>query len=277
MKSRLSHIAAMCLLLSMYVVAAPQPAALKLYVFDCGMVALDSLAMFNLKPGESDVRELFVPCYLIQHDKGLLFFDGGLPKAIADAGAPVTSPGSSVKYDRWIMDQLAQMGIASADITYTAFSHLHFDHAGAANNLAAGTVLMQQAEWDVAFEPGREHVDPRLFDGLKQAKLQLLNGDHDVFGDGSVRLIYTPGHTPGHQSLWVDLQNTGPVVLSGDLYHTRANRELRRSPTFNYNVEDTLASMDRVEKLLQDTGAMLWIEHDKALADTLKKAPEYYD
>lgn len=268
----MKYVAGLLLLFSLPAFAGP-----KLYVFDCGIAGLDSLAMFNLKPGESSVKELFVPCYLIKHDKGMLFFDGGLPKAIADAGGPVTSPGSSVKYDRWIIDQLAQMGVVPADITYTAFSHLHFDHSGAANNVAAGTVLMQQAEWDAAFQPGRDHVDPRLFEGLKQARLQLLNGDHDVFGDGSVRLIYSPGHTPGHQSLWIDLENTGPVMLSGDLYHTRANRELRRVPTFNYSAEQTLASMDKVEKLLAETGATLWIEHDKELADTLKKAPQYYD
>jgi len=266
------YIAGLFLLFSLQAAAGP-----RVYVFDCGTVAMDSLAMFNLKPEESDVRELFVPCYLIKHDKGMLFWDGGLPKAMADAGAPVTAPGSTVTYDRWIIDQLAQMGVAPADITHTAFSHLHFDHSGAANYVAAGTVLMQQAEWDAAFEPGRDHVDPRLFEGLKQAKLQMLDGDHDVFGDGSVRIIYSPGHTPGHQSLLVDLENTGPIVLSGDLYHTRANRALRRVPSFNFNEQQTLASMDKVEKLLADTGATLWIEHDKALADSLKKAPAYYD
>lgn len=268
----MKYIAGLLLLVSLHAAAGP-----KLYVFDCGTAGMDSLAMFNLKPEESNVRELFVPCYLIRHEKGLLFFDAGLPKAIADAGGPVTSPGSTVKYDRWIIDQLAQMGIKPADITFTAFSHLHFDHAGAANDVAEGTVLMQQAEWDAAFEPGREHVDPRLFEGLKQAKLQLLNGDHDVFGDGSVRLVYTPGHTPGHQSLLVVLENTGPIMLSGDLYHTQANRELRRVPTFNFDAQQTLASMDKMDKLLAQTGATLWIEHDKALADSLKKAPAYYD
>ena len=266
------YLAGLCLLFSVHAVAGP-----KLYVFDCGNVHMDSLEMFNLKPEESSVRELFVPCYLIQHEKGTLIFDTGLPKAIADAGQPVASPGSTVKYDRWIMDQLQQMGINPADITYTAYSHLHFDHAGAANNLAAGTVLMQQVEWDSAFEPGHSYVDPRLFEGLKQAKLQLLNGDHDMFGDGSVRLIYTPGHTPGHQSLLVDLDNTGPILLSGDLYHTQANRQLHRVPGFNFSAEQTLASMDKVDALLKETGATLWIEHDKALADSLKKAPAYYD
>lgn len=120
-------------------------------------------------------------------------------------------------------------------------------------------------------------MDTSLFDGLKGAKITFIDGDHDVFGDGSVRLIYAPGHTAGHQVLLVSLENSGKLLLSGDLYHTRANRALRRVPTFNVDPEQTLASMDKVEKLLVDESAVLWIEHDKALADTLKKAPLYYD
>lgn len=249
----------------------------KLYVFDCGTVSLDSLDMFNIKANESSVRELFVPCYLIEHADGLLFWDGGLPKAVADAEGIQTIEGGTMVYERWILDQLADMHITPAGLTYVAYSHLHFDHAGAANDLIASTVIMQKSEWDTAFEEGHEFVDTTLFDGLKQANLKFIDGDHDVFGDGSVRLIYAPGHTPGHQVLWVDLENMGPLVLSGDLYHTRANRELRRAPKFNYDADQTFVSMDKVEKLLAETGATLWIEHDKALADTLKKAPAYYD
>jgi glyoxylase-like metal-dependent hydrolase (beta-lactamase superfamily II) len=264
---------ALCLLaFSIQVTAGP-----KLYVFDCGTVQMDSLEMFNIKPEESDVRELFVPCYLIRHKDGILFWDGGLPESVVGSAPGASASGPTMQYDKWIIDQLADMGISPADITHAAYSHLHFDHAGAANEVAANTVLMQQAEWDKAFEEGHGFVDTRLFEGLKQADLQLIEGDYDIFGDGSVQLIYTPGHTPGHQSLLVMLENTGPVVLSGDLYHTQANRKLRRVPTFNYNVEQTLASMDKMDALLAEKGASLWIEHDKALADTLKKAPAYYD
>ena len=75
----------------------------------------------------------------------------------------------------------------------------------------------------------------------------------------------------------MSLENSGNILLSGDLYHTRANRALRRVPTFNTDAEQTLASMEKVEQLLKETNAVLWIEHDKALADTLKMAPQYYD
>ena len=116
-----------------------------------------------------------------------------------------------------------------------------------------------------------------MFDGLKDADVKFLQDDHDVFGDGSVTLIYAPGHTTGHQVLLLEMENTGKLMLSGDLYHTRANRRLRRAPTFNVDAEQTFESMDKVEKILKETGATLWIEHDKALADGLKKAPLYYD
>tara|TARA_R110002049_G_scaffold70521_16_gene182161 strand:+ start:6007 stop:6825 length:819 start_codon:yes stop_codon:yes gene_type:complete len=257
--------------------SAAAGAAPKLYVFDCGTVQLDDLAMFNIKPDESDVRELFVPCYIIRHDDGILFWDGGLPNSVVGSEPAAPGAGPTMQYERWIIDQLADMGLSPADITYAAYSHLHFDHSGAANALVENTVLMQRAEWKSAFDEDREFVDSSSYEGLKEADVKFIDGDYDVFGDGSVQIIYTPGHTPGHQSLLVMLEKTGPIVLSGDLYHTRANRTLRRVPTFNDNVEQTLQSMDKIDSVLADTGATLWIEHDKALADTLKKAPAYYD
>jgi N-acyl homoserine lactone hydrolase len=270
----MKYLAGFLLFLSVQALAGPQ-----LYVFDCGGTRLKNLDMFNIKAEESSVRELFIPCYVIKHEKGVLLWDAGLPKAIADAGAPITdeASGSTTYYKRWIIDQLKDIGLTPADIDYASYSHLHFDHAGAANDLVANTVILQKAEWDSAFSPEPGYVNPALISALKTAQLKLIEGDYDVFGDGSVRMISSPGHTPGHQSLLLMLENTGPVMLSGDLYHTRANRALRRVPTFNYNAEQTLQSMDKVEKLLADTKATLWIEHDKELADTLKKAPAYYD
>lgn len=265
-------LATVLLLISTQVYAGP-----RLYVFDCGLISLDSLEMFGLEDHESSVRELFVPCYLVKHEKGLLLWDGGLPKSVADVDGPVVGEGSTTNYERWIVDQLADMGIAPADVTHAAYSHLHFDHAGAANAFASSEVIMQQSEWDAAFGETAAFVDTSLFEGLKGANINFIDGDYDVFGDGTVQLIYAPGHTPGHQTLLVSLENSGRILLSGDLYHTRANRDLRRVPTFNVDADQTIKSMEKVEKLLVETKAELWIEHDKALADTLKLAPQYYD
>jgi glyoxylase-like metal-dependent hydrolase (beta-lactamase superfamily II) len=249
----------------------------KLYVFDCGSIAIGDVTMFDLKPEETPVREIFVPCYLIEHEKGSLIFDTGLPLTVAGKGQVKLEDGGSFLYERSIVDQLAAMGIQPSDITYAAFSHLHADHAGGANAFAGSNVLMQKAEWDSALAGNPEFEPSAVFEKLRQAKLTIIEGDYDVFGDGSVKLVYAPGHTPGHQALLVELAKTGPVMLSGDLYHFRESRAARRVPKFNFDAPMTLKSMDKVEALIKQTGATLWIEHDKALADTLKKAPQFYD
>lgn len=268
----MKYLAGVLIFISTQVFAGP-----KLYVFDCGLLNLNSLEIFNLTEGESSVREMFVPCYLIEHKNGRLLWDGGLPKSVAEAEGPVSMISGTMVYKRWIVDQLADMNIKPGDVTHVAYSHLHFDHVGAANFFAESNVIMQREEWDAAFGSESEVVDTTLFDGLKVENISFINGDYDVFGDGSVKLIYAPGHTPGHQVLLIAMENTGQVLLSGDLYHTRANRRLRRAPTFNYDEEQTLQSMTKVEQLLAETGATLWIEHDKALAETLKIAPQFYD
>lgn len=269
------------LLLAGAAAGAETPEALKLYVFDCGAIRFDDVASFGLSNQETPVRELFVPCYLIEHGSGddvrRLLFDAGLPPDIAGQGEVEPEPGMRLAYARSLEDQLSDLGLAPADVELVAFSHLHFDHVGSANLFAASTLLIQAPD----FEAGFDDPDPRLFPmplyaALKESPRVLLNGDHDVFGDGRVRLISAPGHTPGHQTLLLDLEETGPVLLSGDLYHFRESRALRRVPVFNSDADQTLASMTRIEALLEAEGATLWIEHDKTLADTLRKAPAFY-
>ena len=198
------------------VFAAGASAAPRLYVFDCGVLNLTDadIPQFNLSPDETPVRDLFVPCYLIEHEDGRLLWDGGLPLSVAEADGPVPVGAGSMSYERSVVDQLADMDLTPADIDYAAYSHLHFDHAGVANVFIESNVLMQQTEWDGAFASDQAYIDTSLFDGLKEAKVTMLTGDHDVFGDGSVKIIYAPGHTPGHQVLLVELENTGPVLLS---------------------------------------------------------------
>jgi len=104
-----------------------------------------------------------------------------------------------------------------------------------------------------------------------------LEGDYDVFGDGSVTIIATPGHTPGHQSLLVKLPKNGALVLSGDAVHFKSNWDNRGVPSGNTDKEKTLSSMQRISDLLAKEKAQLWINHDKAQRDTLKMAPDYYD
>ena len=251
----------------------------KLYIFDCGYLAFNDVTAFGISNDDTDVREMFVPCYLVEHEQGTLFWDAGLPLAIAGLPATTDIRGVTTEYKRSVVDQLEEIGHPPESIDKVAFSHFHFDHAGAANAFKDSELLIQQTEYDAAFKHADQNpvFDPALYNELADSVKTILNGDYDVFGDGSVMIISAPGHTPGHQTLLIDMENTGKIMLSGDLYHFEFSRTHRRTPDFNTDKAETLRSMEKVENLLQEVGATLWIEHNMALAKTLKKSPEYYD
>lgn len=182
----------------------------------------------------------------------------------------------TMRYERSLVDQLGDLDLTPADIDYVAFSHLHFDHVGSAAAFQGAEHLIQSAEYQAGFVDRLEVYETSLFEPLADSPRRTLEGDHDVFGDDSVRLISTPGHTPGHQALLVRLEEPGPVVLSGDMYHFRLSRKDQRVPVFNTDAAATRESMVKLEALLEAEAAELWIEHDQALADTLRLAPSYY-
>ena len=131
--------------------------------------------------------------------------------------------------------------------------------------------MIQGAEYDWAMtQPAKPAFAPTQ-------TIEKLTGDRDVFGDGSVMILSTPGHTPGHQALLVLLQKSGPIVLSGDAVHFQDNWEHRRVPGMNTNREQTLASMQRIATLLEARKAQLWINHDKAQSAQLRYAPAFYE
>jgi len=254
----------------------------RLYVLDCGSIQFTDIAAFGLTNEETPVRKLVVPCYLIHHPEGTLLWDAGLPASLAGNSNPVPMPGGggTVIYERSLEAQLKDLGFATQDIDKIAFSHMHFDHTGSANLFTNSQMLIQQAEFTAAFKEAEKFEGvfvPELYSEMADARRRILNGDLDVFGDGSVQIISAPGHTPGHQVLQLMLSNSGPLILSGDLYHFRFSRENRRTPVFNYNAEQTLQSMDKVEALVKQLGAEFWIQHDTALYKTLRQSPAYYD
>ena len=251
----------------------------RLYVFDCGLIRHDDITNYGLKNTDTEVRELFVPCYLIENGEQRLLWDGGLPLEFVGRTDFEVLEGAYVTYEVSLIEQLAAMGLSPDDIDYIAFSHFHLDHVGAGNAFVNSHLLIQRTEHEAAFEHAEDNeiFDPTLYDKLADAETTLLDGDHDVFGDGKVWIISAPGHTPGHQVLYLELANTGRVVLSGDLYHFEKSRELGAVPEFNTDPEQTRQSFARVDRLLDETGATLWIEHSKALADSLNKAPAFYD
>ena len=261
--------------------AAATDASVQLYVFNCGDFRFPSVENFSIGDDETTVRELVVPCYIIDHPRGTLLWDGGLPSAIANISGWQRDPetGVQVRMQQTLQSQLLEMdlGFDLTSINLAAFSHIHYDHVGVANELTNAKWLVQRGDYEVVAKGGTVPAyDPALLAEIKKRPTQVLDGDYDVFGDGKVRLISATGHTPGHQVLYVELADFGPLMLSGDLYHFRLSRDQRRVPMFNVDKNQTLAAMDKVEALVAETGATFWIEHDVALFETLKLAPNFY-
>jgi glyoxylase-like metal-dependent hydrolase (beta-lactamase superfamily II) len=269
---------------------APSRPALpvRLYVIDCGTLHIADMGRFQLKKDEVATTDLSVACFLVVHPKGTLIWDTG---AVPDASWKPT--GSSVTQHIVLPDaqqrdvtmvkslraQLAELGYSPSAITYLALSHYHYDHTANANEFAGATWLVRQAERDAMFAdkpPGT--TQPSTYAALRNSKTLLLKSDqYDVFGDGTVVIVSAPGHTPGHQALYLKLAKTGGVLLSGDLYHYPEERPLDRVPTFEFNPEQTRATRVAVDAFLKKTRAQLWIQHDFNGNAKLKKSPNFYE
>jgi N-acyl homoserine lactone hydrolase len=259
--------------------AAQPPSSLRLYVFDCGKLDIPDITPYQLKREEIATNVMSVPCFLVAHPKGTLMWDVG---AVPDSAIPAGGTGTLRIYGtstKKLATQMAEIGYAPSDITYLAFSHFHWDHVGNANLFARSTWLVRKAERDVMFsDPPSPRTEPQNFSALKNAKTVLIPpGDHDVFGDGSVVIKSAAGHSPDHQVLFLKLARTGPIVLSGDLYHYPEERKFNRVPTTEFNPQQTAASRAAIEAFLKQTGAQLWIQHDFNGIAKLKKSPQYYD
>ena len=268
--------------------AASFPKPLRLYVLDCGTLHIADTARFSLRADEVTSADLSVACFLIAHPGGALIWDVG---AVADAdwkpaGEAVVHrlalpDGQTrvVTLRKSLTAQLKACGFAPKDIRFLALSHYHYDHTANANLFAHSTWLVRQNERDAMFAdkaPGT--TLPASYAGLKQAHTTLIDTDeYDVFGDGSVVIKYAPGHTPGHQMLLVKLAKTGPVLLSGDLYHYPQEIALDRVPTFEFDAVQTRKSRAMITDYIDKTGAHLWIQHDLTANEDLRKAPEFYE
>lgn len=262
--------------------------SVRLYVMDCGTLHIADMGRFQLRKEEVAATDLSVACYLVVHPKGTLIWDTG---AVPDNAWKPT--GSPVKQHLMLPDaqqrdltmvksltaQLAEPGYSPSNITYVALSHYHYDHTANANDFAGATWLVRQAERDAMFAekpPGT--TQPSTYAALRNSETLILkNDEHDVFGDGTVVIVSAPGHTPGHQVLYLKLAKTGGVVLSGDLYHYPEERSLDRVPTFEFNPAQTRATRVTIDAFLKKTGAQLWIQHDFNGFAKLKKSPGFYE
>jgi N-acyl homoserine lactone hydrolase len=244
----------------------------KLYILSCGEGWAPDQSRWSPGVNVGVPMEISDNCYLIHHAQGWFLWDTGITDAVAAMpdGLKGQNGGPDWKRSKTLAGQLEQLGVKPSDIKGIGISHTHPDHIGNVELFPQTMLYVQKVEYEWPGANGTPRFNP-------SHPVTKLDGDHDVFGDGSVMIISTPGHTPGHQSLLVKLPKTGAVVLSGDVAHFKDNFDNRRVPGFNFNKEQSLASMDRVADILAKEHAQLWINHDKVQSDTQKKAPDFYE
>ena len=257
----------------------------RLYRLDCGHSLANDESVWT--PGENVGRdiEFSSTCWLIKHQSEWLLWDTGVPQAaLKDPRGWSTLPKLIVYHlDHSLTDQLAEIGLKPGDVGRVAISHPHGDHIGNMALFPNATVVMQRAEYRWIYSPDGANDNVNQLMALARKllgtpkNLQLIDGDTDVFGDGSVTLVSTPGHTPGHQSLLLHLKNSGFIVLSGDVVHLEENFQKNIVPSLNADKAESLASMERVRQLMAQYKASLFINHDKSQTDKLKMIPAFYD
>lgn len=253
----------------------------RMYVFNCGESRTNDVSRWSPGVNVGQPGDFSNNCYLIQHAQGLMLWDTGFADAVAAMPDGLVIGGGMLhaRMPKSLAAQLAEVGVKPADIKLIAFSHFHPDHAGNANLFPSAVVYVQETEYDALFGPAPQKLGFQQATAatLRASTTVKLKGDRDVFGDGSVMLLSTPGHTPGHQSLLVRLPKTGAVILSGDLVHFESNWTNRRVPGLNFNSAESLKSMDRVAAVMKQYDAVLWINHDKTQSARVPKAPQYVE
>ena len=258
---------------------APEITEVKLYTFSGGTVMVNNLELFSQDTTyQGQSKEFSDAFYVISHPDGNLMWDAGLPEALIAMDAPFTSADGNFTVSRKdsVAHQLKSIDLTVDDIDYIALSHTHFDHSGHANVFSDATWLVQTKEYDFITSEESKQNNADNYNAISAlSKVKKLDGDYDVFGDKTVIIKSMPGHTPGHQVLYLELAEHGPLLLTGDLYHLYENRTHKRVPIFNYNVEETLESMAAFEKFAAEKGAKVYLQHQKEDFDKMPKAPKY--
>jgi len=246
-----------------------KPGIERLYIIDCGTSVGPDKSRWTPGVDVGKPLDMVGNCYLIRHARGLMLWDTGVSDDVASMPDGRPGQGGSPHWRRstTLAAEIAKLGLTPSDIQYLAVSHTHPDHIGNVELFPQAMLLVQRAEYDWPAPSG-----PRFKPTHPVTK---LDGDHDVFGDGSVMIVSTPGHTPGHQTLLVKLSKFGAVLLSGDAVHIQESFEKRYVPANNVDREKTLASYQRIADLLAEHKAQLWINHDAPQRASLKLSPEY--
>ena len=255
------------------------PPALRLYVFDDGEITGLDPKLFGFAREELKEVDFVNVSYLVVHPRGTVMFDTG---GIGDEHFPTDGGPAKegvMSASKKLVPQMAAAGYKPSDVTYLVLSHYHSDHTGNANLFAGATWIVQKAERDYMFqEKPAGIIQPATYSALRNATTKVLNNeDFDIFGDGTVVIKSTPGHTPGHQVMVVKLPKLGPVILSGDLYHYPEEIATGKTPGFEFDAAMSAQSRAAVQAYVKETGAKLWIEHDKLTHAALPKAPQFVE
>jgi N-acyl homoserine lactone hydrolase len=246
------------------------PAGPELYLFDSGTLALSGV-------------EVPVPFFLIRHPEGTVLVDGGNPLAVARDprahwGELADAFEVHMTEDQHCAAQLGRFGVEPESVTHVVQTHLHIDHTGALGHFPDATVVVHARELEAA-----RAADSPLRTGYVRADYdrpelnwQTYDGDLDLFGDRTIRLIETPGHSAGHMSLLLTLPDTGPVLLTADASDNRAQWEGRDRPRALHSREQATHSMERLHAVAEETGALLVFGHDTRNWAERRHAPESY-
>ena len=289
---RAARIAAVLLMMSGAAAGRAQAAAGaadRLYVLDCGQGHAADQSRWTVGVNVGKPIDISVNCYLIRHGRDWFLWDTGISDRVAEmpeGWLPGNDPKTGIHWTRarTLLSQLAQLGLSPSDIHYVGISHTHPDHIGNIERFPESLLYIQQAEYENYFAAGNPGVAAPPGDSAprfsKDHRVKLVEEDLDVFGDGSILIVYTPGHTPGHQSCLVHLPQTGWILLSGDAVHLRSNWDNRRLPYFGRLSPEarlqTAISMQRMADLMAFYHAQLWINHDIAQSRQLRHAPQFY-
>ena len=236
---------------------AQSPAEVTLARIDCGAGATptDVGQRFTDTFAYKDLKLTFTfSCYLIKHGDEYMVWDTGF------------APGSNPNAPKvGIVDRLKELNVTPEQVKYVGISHFHADHTGQLEPFKNATLLIGKGDWDGVTAPtpmqGANVAGFKSWIG-ESRKVEPLTGDKDVFGDGSVVVLRTPGHTPGHSSLLVRLKDMGPVLLTGDAVHFRENYESNGVPIFNFDRAATVASIERMKQIAANLKATVVIQHD---------------